>query len=145
MTNPDGHPESLQASHPQNLAAVRSGAFSRTGRVLAPRAAEVAEAILSVGHVDGLDQLGAEEIGSLVALVEALDRELDKRGPVTRDGGPRKILELRLRASGRLERWLSAYGLTPAARAELLATLATGGLAHEIAQRRRASASPKAE
>jgi hypothetical protein len=134
--NPGGTPANLQPSHPGNQSAVRHGAFSRTNRILAPRAAEIADAIMSAGHVDGLDRLGAEEVGALMALIEALDNELERRGPVTRDGSPRKIVDLRLRASGRLERWLAAYGLTPAARADLLATLASGGLAAEIARRR---------
>ncbi len=134
--NHQGHPATLRASHPANLSATKSGVFSRSGRVLAPRAAEIAGEVMDAGHVVGLDRFGAEEIGSLLALIEALDHELERRGPVTRDGSPRKVADLRLRASGRLERWLTTYGLTPAARADLLARLAEGGLAAEIARRR---------
>jgi hypothetical protein len=46
-------------------------------------------------------------------------------------------VDLRLKASGRLERWCAAYGLTPQGRATWASTLAQGGLAAEIAQRRR--------
>ncbi len=130
------NPGTLQASHPANRNAVKSGAFSRTGRILAPRAQEIADEIMTAGHVVGLDRFGAEEIGSLLALIEALDAEIDRGGPLTRNGAPRKVVDLRLRASGRLERWLATYGLTPAARADLLARLAEGGLAAEIARRR---------
>ena len=63
-----------------------------------------------------LDSLAAEEIGALVARIEALDAALDERQPGSR--GTASLLDLRLRASGRLERWLREFGATPAAGAE---------------------------
>jgi hypothetical protein len=54
--------------------------------------------------------------------------------------GTASLLDARLRVSGRLERWLAAYGLTPAARASWAAALARGGsVAEEIARRREAA------
>jgi hypothetical protein len=49
------------------------------------------------------------------------------------------LLEHRLRASARLERWLKQYGATPASRAAVASTLAHGRLADEIAKRREAA------
>jgi hypothetical protein len=126
----------LVASHPGNTSAVTHGAYAAGNRVLAPRAAEIAEALLQLPHVQPLDRLAAEEIGALVARVEALDAALDKRTPGSK--GTATLLDLRLRASGRLERWLREFGATPAARAEWAAALGRGGLADEIRRRREA-------
>jgi hypothetical protein len=136
MSNPNGRPENLVASHPGNTSPIKSGAFSRTGRPHAARAAEVSEWLMSAPHTVPLDQVAANEIGALVSLIEALDADIAKRGPLTRADAPRKILDLRLRASGRLERWLREFGATPASRAEFARTLAEGNLATEIARRR---------
>ena len=134
-----GHPQTLVASHPDNAHAVKSGAFSRTGRPHAQRAAEIAEAVMAAPHVAELDVLAAREIGSLVALIEAIDADIAKRGALEpRRGNPRNVVDIRLRASGRLERWLKEFGLTPASRAEWARTLAEGTLAADIARRRAA-------
>jgi hypothetical protein len=135
-----GHPSTLVAAHPGNRSAVKSGAFSRTGAPNAERAAVVADAILEAPHTEALDWIAAREIGSLVALIEGIDRDLAKRGAMDNRGAPRKILAERLRASARLEKWLVEFGLTPRSRAEWARTLAEGGLAHEIARRRAANA-----
>jgi hypothetical protein len=82
-------------------------------------------------HVVELDRIAAEEIGQLVA-VEAIDLDIAERGLRSR----RSLLDLRLRASGRLEKWLTQFGATPQSRATWAATLAQGGLAAEIARRR---------
>ena len=133
-----GNRETLVARHDGNLNAAKSGIYSRTGRVLAPRVEEVARQILDASHAHQLDQLGAEEIARLVVLIEAVDDEIDKRGLTSGRGSPRAaLLDIRLRASGRLERWLAAYGMTPRARAELLGELGRGTLAAEIARRRK--------
>jgi hypothetical protein len=133
VANPRGTPEVLRPQ-PGNTHAVRHGAYAAGNRVLAPRAQEIAEALLQLPHTVGIDRLAAEEIGALVARIEALDAALDARQPGTR--GTATLLDLRLRASGRLERWLHAFGATPAARAEWAAALARGGLADEIRRRR---------
>ena len=134
--NPTGHTSSLIASHPRNVNARRSGAFSRAPRPHGERADEIAEAIMSARHVDDLDGLAASEVGRFVSLIEAIDRDIERRGTLTRAGDPRRAVELRLRASARLEKWLAQLGMTPRARAEWAAVLAQGGLAAEIAKRR---------
>ena len=73
-----------------------------------------------------LDQIAAEEIGSLVALLEAIDVDLAKRGMTDRDGNVRSILDYRVRVSGRLERWLRQFGATPSSRIEWAGSLARG-------------------
>jgi hypothetical protein len=106
-----GNRETLAARHDGNLNAAKSGIYSRTGRVLAPRVEEVARLILDASHTHDLDELGAQEIARLVVLIETVDDEIDRRGLTTGRGSPRTaLLDIRLRASGRLEdtyfRWL---------------------------------------
>src|SRR5215217_4777468 len=100
--NVNGHALTLRPEQPGNSNAVKSGAYSRTGRVLAPRAAEIAKVLLAAPHTTDLDAIGVEEIGALVALLEALDQDIAKRGV----SGRKSLVDLRLKASGRLERWL---------------------------------------
>lgn len=111
--NPEGHRASLIPQQPGNTNAVRHGVFSP--RTLEPRAREVAEGLMAAGHSSPFDLLAAEEIGALIALIEAADRDLAKKG-LTKKGEARSLLELRIRLSGRLERWLREFGATPASR-----------------------------
>lgn len=133
--NNDGNPDTLVATHPENTNAVKSGVYSRTGRVLSSRAAEIADAIMSVPYIREPDEFAAAEAGRLVALIAAMDEEIEKNG-LTRRGDVRSIVKLRLQASRRLEEWLERLGFTPRGRAELISTIARGGLAAEIARRR---------
>jgi len=75
---------------------------------LAPRAREIADALMAAPHTVPLDQLAAEEIGALLARIEALDAALENRQPGSK--GTATLLDLRLRASARLERWLREFG-----------------------------------
>src|SRR5215204_2672945 len=53
------------------------------------------------------------QIGALVAMCEAIDKELQQVG----SRGRKALLDIRLRASGRLERWLREFVATPSSRA----------------------------
>jgi hypothetical protein len=77
---------------------------------------------MAAGHSTPLDQLAAEEIGALIALIEAADGDLLRKG-LTKKGEARSLLELRIRLSGRLERWLREFGGTPASRLSWLDSL----------------------
>jgi len=110
--------------------------------MLGPRAQEVAEAIMAEPHTAGIDVFGAEEIGRLQAYIEALDGEIARVG-LSGSGQRQKWLgDLRLRASRNLMECLDRFGATPKGRAAWARDLAGGGLAAEIAARRRASATP---
>jgi hypothetical protein len=135
VPNPKGHAESLVASHPQATHAVRHGLYSKSGRVLAPRAHEIAEALMSLPHVAGLDAIAAEEIGSLLAALEAIDRDLEKRTPA-RAGG--RLLEHKARLSRELRAYLREFGATPRSRFDFAAAQGGASLAAEIARRRAA-------
>ena len=82
-----------------------------------------------------MDEIGATEIGRLVALLEAADLDLATNG-LTRKGDARALLKLRLQASRRLQEWLGVYGMTPRGRALLARDVASGSLSVEIARRR---------
>ena len=130
--NPDGTPDTLVAAHPANTSAVKSGIYSRTGRVLAQRAEEIATALMSAPHTVPLDVIAAEEIGSVLAQLEAIDRDLEQGGRRDR----RTLLEHKARLSRELRTWLREFGGTPRSRAEWAKDLAQGGLAADIARRR---------
>src|SRR2546430_2705176 len=109
--NRKGNPGTLRARQPGNGNAVKFGVYSP--RALVPRAREVADALLDAAHTVPLDQIAAEEIGSIVATLEAIDRDLLERGLTDRRGQARSVLDYRIRLSGRLERWLREFGATP--------------------------------
>jgi hypothetical protein len=137
--NPDGHPQTLVASQPGNANAQKSGAWSRRDLALDEDVKELAVGIMAGPHVAELDYVGAVEVAKLLVLIDRIDADLAERG-ITRkkSGEPRGVVDLRRRLSAQLERWLTAFGMTPAARAALMRDVATGGLAAEIARRRAA-------
>jgi hypothetical protein len=68
---------------------VQHAAYAAGNQVLAPRAVEIAEALLQLPHVQPLDRLAAEEIGALVARIEALSmRRWISRSPAARAQPP---------------------------------------------------------
>ena len=133
--NGNGHVDTLIASHPANVHAARSGIYSRTGRVLAGRAEEIAEYLMTAPHTEPLDSIAAEEIGSLIAHIEAIDTDLAQRGRRDR----KTLLQHRTRLGRELRAWMREFGGTPKARAEWAREVAQGGLAAEIARRRAAA------
>ena len=126
MPNRKGHPQTLVASHPGNAHHLTSGLCSRSGRVLAPRAHKIGNELMQLPHVHPIDRVAAEEIGSLVARLEAIDKDLDERGHFGR-AGAQSLLQYRSRLSGSLQSWLDRFGATPRARADWAARLATAG------------------
>lgn len=110
--NTRGTPDNLVAAHPENANASKHGIYSRAGRLLSARASEIADAVMSAPQVRSPDEFGAAEIGRLLALIEAMDDEIDTNG-LTRWGDARSLVKLRLQASRRLEEWLDRYAMTP--------------------------------
>lgn len=128
--NEKGNPGTLVAAHPSNLNRATHGLYSRSGRVLAPRAAEIADALMRLPHVAGADVLAAEEIGSILAALEAIDGQLE--------GGRmgKSLLEHKARLARELRAFLREFGATPKARSDFAASLGGQNLAAEIARRR---------
>jgi hypothetical protein len=130
MPNPNGYSPNLVPAHPGNSNRLSHGAYSRS---LPPEAAALAEALMAqLPHAAESDRLAVEEAAAVAALIGRVDEALAER--IAGRGQVRALLDVRIRLSGRLERWLTALGATPQARAALGSTVASGSLAAELAR-----------
>jgi hypothetical protein len=102
--NRRGHPQTLVASHPGNLNAVKTGVYS--DRLIRSRAAEIEADLTTLVEPSPSQRVAIREVSRSMALLEAIDDELDRGGLVDRRGNARNVLELRSRVSRQLERWL---------------------------------------
>jgi hypothetical protein len=102
--NRQGNPETLVASHPGNRNAVKNGVHSP--RLIQDRAAEIARELTGSFEFTPAERLAAHEAARCIAILEAIDRDLDQRGLVNNEGEPRYLLNHRSRTSRHLEHWL---------------------------------------
>ncbi len=102
--NKHGNPKSLVASHPGNLNAAKQGVHSP--RLIQARAAEIASELTKSFEFSPAERLAVHETARCIAILEAIDRDLDQRGLVDKEGEPRYILNHRSRTSRQLEQWL---------------------------------------
>lgn len=102
--NERGNPQSLVPSHPGNLNAAKQGVHSP--RLIQVRAAEIASELTHSFAFSPAEQLAVHEASRCIAILEAIDRDLDQRGLVDREGQPRYLLNHRSRTSRQLEQWL---------------------------------------
>ena len=102
--NKQGNPQSLVASHPGNLNAAKNGVHSP--RLIQARAEEIASELTEGFEFSPAERLAVHEAARCIAILEAIDRDLDERGLVDRDGSPRYLLNHRSRTSRHLEHWL---------------------------------------
>jgi len=105
--NVDGHKETLVARHPGNTNAVKFGVHSP--RLIGDRAREIAGGLMQSFEFTPAEKVAVTEAARWIALLEAIDNDLDERGIVDRRGKERYLLELRVRVSARLERWLDKF------------------------------------
>jgi hypothetical protein len=108
--NKRGNPNSLVASHPGNLNAAKQGVHSP--RLIQARAAEVAGELTQSFEFSPAERLAVHEAARCIAILEAIDRELDQRGLVDKEGQPRYLLNHRSRTSRQLEHWLEKVSAT---------------------------------
>jgi len=102
--NKHGNPKSLVPSHPGNLNAAKEGVHSP--RLIQARAAEIAGELTQSFQFSPAELLAVHEAARCIAILEAIDRDLDQRGLVDRKGEPRYLLNHRSRTSRQLEQWL---------------------------------------
>src|SRR3954454_10344442 len=76
--NTRGHPESLVASQPGNLNAVKQGVHSP--RLIVARAAEVVAELTRSFEFSPTEQIAVGEAARCIAVLEAIDRDIDQRG-----------------------------------------------------------------
>lgn len=117
-----GELSNLVAAHPENTNALKHGVYS--SRLLAPRARRIAEGLMASPHVRPIHALAADEIGSIVARLEAIDGDLDARGQIGR-AGAQSLLEYRVRLSRELRAWLKEFGGTPRSSCDFVDRLAS--------------------
>jgi len=99
-----GNPNSLVASQPGNLNAAKEGVHSP--RLIQARAAEIASELTQSFEFSPAELRAVHEAARCIAILEAIDRDLDQRGLVDREGQPRYLLNHRSRTSRQLEHWL---------------------------------------
>ena len=105
-----GNVGSLVASHPGNTNAVKHGAYSP--RLMQERAAEL-EADLVAGYtLSPTELVAAKEAACLMAILEAINRDLEESGLVNKKGEAKSLLNYRARISRQLERWLDRISST---------------------------------
>jgi hypothetical protein len=103
--NKRGNPKSLVASQPGNLNAFKQGVHSP--RLIQERAAEIAGELTQSFEFSPAERLAVHEAARCIAILEAIDRDLDQRGLVDSEGKPRYLLNHRSRTSRQLEHWLT--------------------------------------
>jgi hypothetical protein len=100
--NRNGHPATLVASHPGNTNAVKHGAHS--SRSIEPRAAEIVAGMSESFEFSLAQRIALEQAARCIAILEAIDRDLEERGLVDKRGEARSILSHRARISRQLDR-----------------------------------------
>ncbi len=103
--NVRGNPETLVSSHPGNANAVKHGVHS--SRLIQARAAELEAELAQSLELSPVQRLALGEVARCMAILEAIDRDLDERGLVEKSGKPRNLLNYRSRISRQLEQWLA--------------------------------------
>ena len=104
LMNRRGHPETLVASHPGNANALKHGVHSP--RLIEARAAEIASELTRSFVFSPTERLAVHEAARCMAILEAIDGDLDARGLVDKGGKPRYLLNHRWRVSRQLAHWL---------------------------------------
>jgi hypothetical protein len=103
--NKKGNPGTLVAAHRGNTNAAKYGVHSL--RLIEPRAAEIAEELTSSFEFTIVQRVAVEQVARFVAILEAIDRDLDERGLVDKRGEARYLLNHRARFSRQLDAWLA--------------------------------------
>lgn len=103
--NKRGNPGTLVAAQPGNTNAVKHGVYSP--RLIESRAAEIVDRLTRSFDFTVAQLVAVEEVGRCMAILEAVDRELDERGLVDKRGQAHSLLNHRSRISGQLARWLA--------------------------------------
>src|SRR6266516_1952118 len=110
--NTHGNPRTctLVASHPGNTNAIKNGVYS--SRSIEPRAAEIAGSLTESFEFSVVQHIAVEQAARSMAILEAIDRDLDERGLVDKRGEARSLLNYRSRISRQLDRVLVKIAAT---------------------------------
>lgn len=116
MPNPNGYPASLVPAPAGNLRSLKHGLYSP--RSLEPRAREIADALMEAPWLQPFDVLGVEELASLQATLEQVDRALAEK---PRGTGRKNLLDAKVRLTREMRAWAREAGLTARSRWEFAA------------------------
>lgn len=108
--NKHGTPTNLIRSHPGNTNAARHGIHSP--RLIQSKASEIEVQLSQSFDFTAVERLALHEVARCMAILDAIDRDLDERGIVNKRGNPTYLLDLRFRTSRQLERWLARISET---------------------------------
>jgi hypothetical protein len=108
--NKRGTPKNLVASHPGNLNAARHGVHSQ--RLIQASASDIEAELAASAEFSPVQLLALREVARWIAILDAIDRDLDERGLVDKAGQPRYLLDHRYRASRQLDRWVAKISET---------------------------------
>lgn len=133
MPNPAGHPETLKPAPKGNSRNLQHGVYSK--RIIAERASTIADGLMSLEWATPLDRLAAEEIASVIASLEAIDRALSD-GKVEYRGKARGLLATKASLTRELRAWLATFGALPSARADWTAKLTRPSFAELVKQKK---------
>ncbi len=103
--NKGGTPQNLVPSHPGNTNAVKHGVHSP--RLIQARASEIFADLTQSLEFSPTQRLAVHEVARCMAILEAIDRDLDEQGLHDKRGRPRYLLDHRWRVSRQLEKWLA--------------------------------------
>jgi hypothetical protein len=142
VPNPTGNVEALVPAPEGNAYGLSHGFFSK--RVISERAEAIADGLMLLPFAVPLDRLAAEEIASVIASLEAIDRALSD-GRVETRGKVRGLLSAKVGLTRELRAWLSTFGATPAARAEWAAKLGQPSFKEAVEARIRAQREAEGE
>ena len=105
LVNKNGNPGTLVSAYPGNTNAARHGAYSP--RLIEPRASEIEEELIRGFEFTATQRVAVHEVAHCMAILDAIDHDLDERGLVDRSGESRSIIKYRARISRELDRWLA--------------------------------------
>jgi hypothetical protein len=112
---------------------LKHGAYS--ARLQEERAREIETELMSAPWAHPMDALAAAEAGRLMALIERIDGALSDGRVEDRQGRPRALIEMRLRAHTKLISLLEAFGCLPRERASWTSSLTNRSAAQLIRER----------
>ena len=95
--NKHGTPTNLVRSHPGNTNAARHGIHSP--RLIQSKASEIEVQLSQSFDFTPVERLALHEVARCMAILEAIDRDLDERGIVNKRGNPTYLLDVRFRTS----------------------------------------------
>jgi hypothetical protein len=116
--NSRGTSKNLIAAQMGNTNALRHGVHS--ARFIEARSSEIEGQLAQQFDFSLAELVALREMARLVALLDAIDADLDERGLTDRKGNPRYLVDRRLRFSRQLDQWLTK--ISPAIERQIAAS-----------------------